>query len=54
MIDAPGVHEISRPAQGSLVRDRITWVARSDGAAHQIWDVSDDDGRTRGNTFTGI
>ena len=56
-LEAPGRMVLTgppRPTQAGPIRDRITWVAQADGTVHQIWDVSDDEGRTWTNSFTGI
>lgn len=43
-----------RTLPGRAVRDRITWVAQTDGTVRQIWDVSEDGGRSWSTIFTGI
>lgn len=41
-------------ADGTIVRDRITWYASDVDTVHQIWDSSSDGGATWTNTFHGI
>lgn len=39
--------------KGGTQRQRIVWIPETDGSVLQVWDVSDDDGTTWRNSFSG-
>lgn len=41
-------------AEGRPLLDRITWIPDPDGTVRQVWDTSEDGGRTWSNFFTGV
>ena len=43
-----------RMPDGSKVQNRISWVRQSDGAVHQVWEQSTDDGKTWKTAFLGV
>jgi hypothetical protein len=44
----------ANPATGKPQRQRITWTPNADGTVRQLWDTSDDDGKTWVVSFDGM
>ncbi len=41
-------------SEGRRIRDRISWQPQPDGSVRQIWDISNDGGRTWRQIFSGL
>ena len=44
----------ANPQTGLTQRERITWTPNADGSVRQLWETSDDDGKTWGVSFDGL
>jgi hypothetical protein len=42
------------PKTGIAGRERITWTANADGSVRQLWESSDDEGKTVTVAFDGL
>lgn len=41
-------------ARGGVQQQRVTWTPRDDGTVMQLWEASDDDGKTWATSFHGL
>ena len=49
-----GKQPLADPKTGHHRIDRITWTPNADGSVRQLWESSDDDGRTWNASFDGL
>ena len=56
LVDGAMVLEGERPSPtgGGTARHRITWTPNPDGSVHQLWEASQDDGKTWNVIFDGL
>ena len=49
-----GTRDRSDTQTGPPQRERVTWTPRADGSVRQLWETSNDDGRTWTVSFDGL